>query len=178
MDVLMLRMSVLAACAVLVFSVQPSIAEMDHMKDMDKHMKEHMGGQMQDKGQMKQNGRQVQEGAAITVEAQAGGVTSKVTYTNPGTAIPVFNVVLDTHSVELDQYRFEDIVVLRDQSGGEHRPELTSSKGSGHHREATVQFKDADLSGSDYVELVIKDVAGVPERVLKFDLTKGVKKSI
>lgn len=174
----MLKVFMLTAIAVLVFSVQPSFAEMD-MKDMDKHMKEHMGGQtMQEKGQMKQNGQQQQDGAAITTEAQAAGVTTKITYTNPGAAIPVFNIVLDTHSVELDQYRFEDIVVLRDQSGVEHEPELTSSKGSGHHREAILQFKDADLSGSDYVELVIKDVAGVPERVLKFDLTKGVRKSI
>ncbi len=140
-----MRMSLLTACAVLVLSVQPSIAEMDHMKDMGKHMKEHMGGQMQDKGQMKQNGQQVQEGTAITTEAQAAGVTAKVTYTNPGAAVPVFNVVLDTHSVELDQYRFEDIVVLRDQAGKEHKPQLTSSKGSGHHREATLEFKDAEV---------------------------------
>lgn len=176
----MSRMLAVAVLSGLFLSVQPSIsmAEMDHMKDMDKHMKEHMDGQMQDKGQMKQNGRQMQEGTAITTEAQAAGVTAKATYKNPGAPIPVFDVVLDTHSVELDQYKFEDIVALRDQSGGEHEPELTSSKGSGHHREATLQFKDADLSGSDYVELVIKDVAGVPERVLKFDLTKGVKKSI
>ncbi|HLE18429.1 MAG TPA: hypothetical protein VI728_09110, partial [Syntrophales bacterium] len=80
----MFRMSLLAACAVLFLSVQPSIAEMDHMKDMDKHMKEHMGGQMQDKGQAQQNGRQMQDSTAITVEAQAEGVTAKVTYSNPG----------------------------------------------------------------------------------------------
>lgn len=171
-----MKMSVLTACAALVISVQPSIAEMD-MKDMDKHMKEHMGGQMQDKGQMKQDGRQAQEGASITIEAQAAGVTAKATYKNPGVPIPVFDVVLDTHAVDLDQYRFEDIVALRDQAGKEYKPAVTSSKGSGHHREATLQFKDADLSGSDYVELVIKDVAGVPERVLKFDLKGGVKKS-
>lgn len=171
MEVLMSRVVAVAVLAVLFLSVQPSVAEMDHMKDMDRHMKEHMGGQMQEKGQM-------QEGAAITAEAQAAGVTAKVTYSNPGEMIPVFDIVLDTHSVELDQYRFEDIVVLRDQAGKEHKPELTSSKGSGHHREATLQFEEADLSGSDYVELVIKGVAGVPERVFKFDLTEGVKKSI
>lgn len=179
----MSRMFILAASAVLVLSAQPSLAEMD-MKDMDKHMKEHMGGQtMQEKGQMneksqKQEKSQRQDGAAITTEAQAAGVTAKVTYNNPGAAIPVFNVVLDTHSAELDQYRFEEIVVLRDQAGKEHKPQLTSSKGSGHHREATLEFKDAQLTGADYVELVIKGVAGVSERVLKFDLTEGVKKSI
>ena len=171
MEVLMLRMSAITVLGVLFLSVQPSIAEMDHMKDMDKHMKEHMGGQMQDKGQ-------AQDSTAITVEAQAAEVTAKVTYSNPGAAIPVFNVVLDTHSADLDQYRFEEIVVLRDQAGKEHKPQLTSSKGSGHHREATLEFKDAGLTGADYVELVIKGVAGVSERVFKFDLTEGVKKSI
>lgn len=174
----MLRMSAITVLGVLFLSVQPSIAEMDHMKDMDKHMKEHMGGQMQDKGQAQQNGRQMQDSTAITIEAQAAEVTAKVTYSNPGASIPVFNVVLDTHSAELDQYRFEDIVVLRDQAGNEHKPQLASSKGSGHHREATLEFKDAQLTGADYVELVIKGVAGVPERVFKFDLTEGVKRSI
>ena len=173
----MLRMSAITVLGVLFLSVQPSIAEMDHMKDMDKHMKEHMGGQMQDKGQMQEKSQR-QDGTAITVEAQAEGVTAKVTYSNPGAVIPVFNVVLDTHSVELDQYRFEEIVVLRDPAGKEHKPQLTSSKGSGHHREATLEFKDAGLTGADYVELVIKGVAGVPERVLKFDLTEGGKKGI
>ena len=174
MEVLMFRMSLLAACAVLFLSVQPSIAEMDHMKDMDKHMKEHMGGQMQGKGQE----NQITDSTGITIEAQAAEVTAKVTYSNPGAVIPVFNVVLDTHSVELDQYRFEEIVVLRDPAGKEHKPQLTSSKGSGHHREATIEFKDAGLTGADYVELVIKGVAGVSERVFKFDLTEGVRKSI
>src|SRR3989304_5843809 len=147
MEVLMFRMSLLAACAVLFLSVQPSIAGMDHMKDMDKHMKEHMGGQMQGKGQE----NQITDSTGITIEAQAAEVTAKVTYNNPGAAIPVFDVVLDTHSADLDQYRFEDIVVLRDQTGKEHKPLLTSSRGSGHHREATIEFKDAELAGADYV---------------------------
>ena len=174
MEVLMLRMSAITVLGVLFLSVQPSIAEMDHMKDMDKHMKEHMGGQMQGKGQE----NQITDSTGITIEAQAAEVTVKVTYSNFEAAIPVFNVVLDTHSVELDQYRFEDIVVLRDQAGKEHKPQITSTKGSGHHREAVLEFKNADLSDSDYVELVIKNLPGVPERVFKFDLTEGVKRSI
>ena len=172
-----MRMSAITVLGVLFLSVQPSIAEMDHMKDMDKHMKEHMGGQMQGKGQT-QDKSQIIDSTGITIEDQAAEVTVKVTYSNFEAAIPVFNVVLDTHSVELDQYRFEDIVVLRDQAGNEYKPLFISTKGSGHHREAVLEFKEADLSDSDYVELVIKGVAGVPERVFKFDLTEGVKRSI
>lgn len=167
----MSRILAVTVFAVLFVSAQPSLAQMDHMKDMDKHMKEHMGGQMQKKVQ------QAKDSMAITSEAEAAGVTAKVTYSNPGAATPVFNVVLDTHSVELDQYRFEDMAVLRDKAGKEHKPAVTSSKGTGHHREATLEFKDAQISGADYVEFVVKGVAGVPERVFKFDLTAGIKKS-
>src|SRR3990170_679839 len=172
----MYRLIVLGLAVALFVPVQSSFAQMD--EQMKEHMKDHMGGQMmQDKGEMKEKS-QTQDSASLTMEAQAAGVTAKATYKNPGAPAPVFDVVLDTHSVELDQYRFEDIVALRDQAGGEHDPELVSSKGSGHHREATVEFKGADLTGSDYVELVIKDVAGIPERVLRFDLKGGAEKSL
>jgi len=174
LEAVMLRISMVTACAAFLLSVQPSFAEMDHMKDMDKHMMEQMGGRMQEQAQDK---AQAQESKAMTAEAEAEGVTVKVTYANPGAAMPLFDVVLDTHSVELDRYRFEDIVVLRDKAGDELKPRLVSSKGSGHHREAALEFKDADLAGAGHAELVVKGVAGVPERVFRFDLAQRVKKS-
>jgi len=168
----MYRLIVLSLAAALFAPAQASFAQMD--EHMGEHMKDHMGGQMmQEKGQTQEKG-EIMDSTSLTREAQAAGVTAKATYKNPGAPTPVFDVLLDTHSVELDKYRFEDIIELRDQAGGEHEPVLVSSKGSGHHREATVEFKGADLTGSDYVELVIKDVAGIPERVLRFDL-KGEK---
>src|SRR3972149_8816891 len=107
----MYRLIVLGLAAALFVPAQASFAQ------MDEHMKDHMGGQMmQDKGQM-QDKSQTQESASLTREAQAAGVTAKATYKNPGAPTPVFDVVLDTHSVELDQYKFEDIVTLRDKAG-------------------------------------------------------------
>ena len=47
-----------------------------------------------------------------------GGVTAKVTYLNQGaTDEPRFQVVLDTHSVNLDAYDLKSIAVLRDDTG-------------------------------------------------------------
>lgn len=47
-----------------------------------------------------------------------GGVTAMVTYLDPGTTDePLFQVVLDTHSVDLDAYDLKSITVLRDDAG-------------------------------------------------------------
>lgn len=144
------------------------------MKEMERHMEEHMGRGMEGG----QPGMQAAQG--LTEEKAEAGVTAKVTYANPGEAMPVFNVVLDTHTAGLDGYRFGEIVELRDDAGREYEPVVVSEKGSGHHREATVEFRDAALFGGRYIELVIEGVAGVEERVFRFDL-KGdapVKRSL
>ena len=92
----------------------------------------------------------------LTQEAEAASVTAKVTYKNPfDKAAPVFKIVFDTHSVSLDEYKFEDVSILR-FAGNTYRASLVSGEGSGHHREAEVEFKGADASMSEYVELVIK----------------------
>ena len=55
-------------------------------------------------------------GAAASSTPQTisgGGVTAKVTYLNPGTTEePRFQVVLDTHAVDLDAYDLKCIIVL------------------------------------------------------------------
>lgn len=140
------------------------------MMDMEKHMKDHMGGGKAGEQENKQT-----EG--FTQEAEAAGVTVKATYKNPAEPKnPVFNVALDTHSADLEQYKFDQNTLLRDDTGKEYHPDIVSSSGSGHHREAAVEFKDADISGAKYIELVIKGVAGVDERVFKFELRKDMMK--
>lgn len=155
----MRRISALALAFTLILISSPygTAATMDHMKD-------HMGGGM---GKMDEE-RPAQAQNKLSQDAEASGVTAKVTYKNPGEKSPVFEVALDTHSVDLEQYKFEDIIVLRDERGDELRPELISSSGSGHHRSAVVQFKDTDASAASSVELVIKNVGGVDERVFSF----------
>jgi len=154
---------------VVISAVSPSYAQMmDKMNKMDKHMEEHMGEM-----QTRTDSKKAEKGS--TQEAEAAGVTVKATYTNPGEKIPVFTVVLDTHSVDLDGYKLEEIVALRDEGGNVYKPFLVSQSGSGHHREAAVEFRDVAQIQSKAFELVVKGVAGVAERVLKFDTQKKME---
>ena len=99
----------------------------------------------------------------------AGGVTVKVTYLNPdATDGPRFQVVLDTHSVNLEAYDLKSIAVLRDDTGKAYASTSVENKGSGHHREAIVSFSKLSVDAKR-VELVIKDVAEVKERVFRWN---------
>jgi hypothetical protein len=83
---------------------------------------------------------------------------------------PAFQVVLDTHSVNLDAYRFEEIVRLRNGQRAEVAPAaVEEGKGSGHRREATVRFAWPDPRPKS-LGLVVKGVAGIPERVFQWPI--------
>lgn len=110
------------------------------------------------------------------VEAQAGssqsvgggGVTVTVKPVNGPGQSPTFLVSLDTHSVNLDTYKFEDIVRLRNGRGGELAPTaVEGTKGGGHHRSATIRFASPKPMPKS-LEVVVKGVAGVPERLFRW----------
>jgi len=102
-------------------------------------------------------------GPQKTQQKSEAGVTAKVSLEgSDGTLI--FKVSLETHTVELDKYKFDEIVVLR-AGGKEYKAKVKSEEGSGHHRSAVVEF---DNPGTKEVEVVIKDVAGVKERAFTF----------
>lgn len=73
-------------------------------------------------------------------------------------------VVLNTHTVAVDQYNFDEIMSLR-AGGKEYKGRVKSQAGDRHHRSAVVEF---DNPKTKEVEIVIKDVAGVKERVFTF----------
>ena len=105
-----------------------------------------------------------------TQTVSGGGVTVKVTYLNPKRSDEArFQVVLDTHSVNLDDYDLKSISILRDDAGNTHSPTAVENKGSGHHRETIVSFAKA-ASSAKRIELLIEDVAGVKERNFRWDL--------
>ena len=108
--------------------------------------------------------------ANTTQTVSGGGVAVKVTHLNPkSNDDPRFQVVLDTHSANLDGYDLKTIAVLRDDTGKSYLPTGAENKGSGHHREVTLSFPKAS-PGAKRLTLVIKDVAGVKERTFRWKL--------
>lgn len=81
-----------------------------------------------------------------------------------------FRIEMTTHMRDLDPYRLEQIIRLRDQTGKEIGPlAVEQIMGGGHHRMAVVRFPPPDPRAT-VVELLVRDVAGVPERVFRWDL--------
>jgi hypothetical protein len=110
------------------------------------------------------------EASAATQTNEGGEVTVAVTWKGPS-AGPVFDVAVDTHSVDLDGYDLTKLAVLRNDRGKEVRPSGWDAPKGGHHREGTLAFPEKAPDGSPVIgsdtrriELIIRDVAGVPER--------------
>ncbi|MGE5619189.1 MAG: hypothetical protein ACM3US_08020 [Sphingomonadaceae bacterium] len=115
-----------------------------------------------------------------TRTSEGGSVTIKVTWQNPGdTDRPLaFSVAMDTHSVNLDGYDLGKLAVLRNDRGQELKPERWDAPSGGHHRSGTLSFPAKDTSGKAILasgvrvlELVIRDVAGVKERVFRWEVS-------
>jgi hypothetical protein len=84
-----------------------------------------------------------------------------------GAASWTFEVVLDTHSVELD----DDLAaqsVLIDGQGNEYRPiSWEGDPPGGHHRKGVLKF--TTLSQADMIQLKIRGIGGVVERIFRWD---------
>ncbi|MDP2931461.1 MAG: hypothetical protein Q8O05_03045 [Chloroflexota bacterium] len=105
--------------------------------------------------------------------SSGGGVTIDVEWRGLKDGLLVFGVTMDTHSGSLDQYNLRDLAILRDSSGTEYRPNNWDAPPGGHHREGILTFPVADslnLRTVKYVELILRDTAGVKERGLKWQL--------
>ncbi len=80
-----------------------------------------------------------------------------------------FDIAMNTHSVDLGD-DLTKIAILRDDAGKEYKPTAWDGPdGGGHHRSGTLQFP-ALSTKPRYVELVIKGLAQVPERVFRWNL--------
>ncbi len=111
------------------------------------------------------------ESSAFKTKSNSGGsVDVDVTPTALEIGQPIaFDIAMNTHSVDLSD-NMTKITLLRDDAGKEYKPTAwEGGEAGGHHREGTLKF--APLAGKPkYVELVIKGLAKVPERVFKWDL--------
>lgn len=96
-----------------------------------------------------------------TRENSEAGVTITAVYLGNN----AFDVKLDTHSGSLD-YEMAKISYIRDSNGNIIKPESWDGGIGGHHFEGTLKFSQFDDRTG--FELIIQDVAGVKERVLKW----------
>lgn len=106
---------------------------------------------------------------------ERGSVEVVVLYLNPlqqeQTQDLSFEVTLDTHSANLAQYDMKKSSFLRVDGG----PEIKASEwikpgGGGHHLAGTLIFKSPDTSADKILELVIKTVGEVEERIFQWKL--------
>ena len=102
-----------------------------------------------------------------------GGVTIDVEWKGIENDSLVLKVSMNTHSVELDQYDLNKLTVLLDSNGLEYMPASWDSAPGGHHREGVLRFPVPPAltqKTTSYIKLVIRNIAGVDERVLRWDL--------
>ncbi len=79
-----------------------------------------------------------------------------------------FNIVMDSHSVELDQDLIKT-VVLADDQGKEYVPINWKGPVGSHHREGMLTFSQV-TPAPKYIELKIKNVGGSAERLFSWNL--------
>ncbi len=87
---------------------------------------------------------------------------------SPGLKEWKFDIVMDTHSIELDQDLMKSVVLI-DSRGREYPPINWEGPTGGHHREGTLTFNAAEPVPSA-IEIKVKDIAGISERSFKWSL--------
>lgn len=103
--------------------------------------------------------------------SEGGEVTVVATWTGP-TAGAAIDVVLDTHSVDLDALDLTDAILRNDRGESLTARPWAAPKG-GHHREGALAFDgdaDAFLADAKWLELVLLDVGELPERTLRWEV--------
>ncbi len=105
-----------------------------------------------------------------TQTVEGGSVTVAVTPLALKAGEPLeFDIAMNTHSVDLSNDMLK-AVVLRDDAGKEYAPTAWDGPaGGGHHRDGKIKF-DALTPNAKSVTLIVKGIAGVPERTFKWSL--------
>lgn len=110
--------------------------------------------------------------AKLSQQVAGGGVSVNATLLkDPGEGTAI-KLALETHSVNLDGYSFEAIATLRDGNGKTYPVEaVEKAGGGGHHREAILRFASVSAEAKT-IELTVKNVAGVKERIFRWSLAE------
>ena len=107
---------------------------------------------------------------AMTQTSDGGQVTAVVGWAGPAGGA-VFDVTLDTHSVDLDALDLSD-AILRNDRGETLTAQPWAAPKGGHHREGTLTFEGDSspfLAGAKWIELVLTGVGDLPERTLRWE---------
>ena len=76
-----------------------------------------------------------------------------------------FNIAMDTHSVNLDNYDLAELSELTDDKGYDYAIVSWDSKPGGHHRDGILTFSKSGSQGRpDTLILVIRNIAEIEER--------------
>lgn len=116
-------------------------------------------------------GQKQEKPKALTVTSNEGDITLSVTWKGIIDDGVVFDVVMDTHAVNLDNYDLAKMAVLRGSQGRQVMPTSWAAPPGGHHRSGTLIFPVKDSSdqplieeATQSVELSINNVGGVSSR--------------
>lgn len=83
----------------------------------------------------------------------------------------LFEIAMDTHSVELDADLMQ-AALLRDDAGNESKPTAWEGPGAGgHHRAGKLSFGNLNANARS-VTLILKNIAQIPERVFTWQLAQ------
>ncbi|OGO22663.1 MAG: hypothetical protein A2Z28_00060 [Chloroflexi bacterium RBG_16_51_9] len=101
--------------------------------------------------------------------SNGGAVTIDVEWLGEKRGNLMLEVAMNTHSVDLDSYDLGKLALLSDDRGKQYLPASWDSQPGGHHRQGTLTFQAPD-SEPKYFELIIRDVAGIKERIFRWEL--------
>jgi hypothetical protein len=81
-----------------------------------------------------------------------------------------FEITLDTHSVNLSQYKLQELSTLKIGGGAEIKASgWKNPGGGGHHISGTVVFETGALSSADTIELIVRNIGGIEERIFTWE---------
>lgn len=113
----------------------------------------------------------------MTQTSDGGQVTIAATWEGRDKG-PVFDIALNTHSVDLDGIDLAQSADLRTDKGVDVKPAAWEAPKGGHHRSGVLSFPTTTPDGKPLIandtrviQLTVRGVAGVPERVFRWELS-------
>lgn len=116
-------------------------------------------------------GSSVPASGGTTQTSEGGQVTVVVDWAGPAGGA-VFDVTLDTHSIDLDALDLAD-AILRNDRGEALSAQPWAAPRGGHHREGALTFVGdtaAFFAGARWVELALPGVGDLAERRLRWEI--------